>query len=145
MFSPEFWHWWMLAAVLLIVETLSPTFFTLWIAIAATITGFVLYMMPQIEWQYQVLLFAILSVVSIVAWRAYHIKKPVTSDQPLLNRRGEQYIGRIVTMDRPVIDGYGKVQIDDLIWKIKGEDCPAGTKVKIVGIDNIVLQTVIHH
>ena len=135
-----FWYWWMIAITLLIIEIFSPTFFALWVAISAGVTGLILYLVPGIEWQYQVLLFAILSVVSIVAWRTYYSKRPIKTDEPLLNRRGHQYIGRVITLDEPIVDGHGKVHIDDSTWKIEGEDCPAGTRVKIINIQNVVLQ-----
>lgn len=140
LFVPDFWHWWMLAVSLVIIEILAPTFFALWMAIAAFITGMVLYLVPSMQWEYQVFLFAILSVVSIVMWRHYYNTHPIATDEPLLNRRGEQYIGRVITLKEPIVDGQGKVQVDDSTWKIEGDDCPAGTKIKVVSVSNVVFQ-----
>ena len=139
-FVVDFWHWWMIAVVLVILEILAPTFFALWMAIAAFVTGFILYLVPEIQWEYQVFLFAVLSVVSIIGWRHYYSKNPIKTDEPLLNRRGEQYVGRTITLKEAIIDGMGKVQVDDSTWKIEGEDCPVGTKVKIVSVNNVVFQ-----
>jgi len=136
----DFWHWWILAVALVIIEILAPTFFALWMAIAAFFTGLALFLIPEMQWQYQVFLFAVLSVISIIAWRRYYSKNPIATDQPMLNRRGEQYIGRVITLKMPIEDGQGKVQVDDSTWKIEGEDCPVGTKVKIVNVDNVVFQ-----
>lgn len=145
LFVADFWHWWILAVVLVIIEILAPTFFALWIAIAAFLTGVALFLMPEMQWEYQVLIFAVLSVISIVVWRHYYKKNPIATDEPLLNRRGEQYIGRTITLKAPIIDGIGKVQVDDSTWKIEGEDCPVGTKVKIVSVNNVVFQVEIVH
>jgi len=139
-FVVDFWHWWMVAVVLVIIEILAPTFFALWMAIAAFITGVILYLAPEIQWEYQVFLFAVLSVVSIIGWRHYYSNNPIATDEPLLNRRGEQYVGRTITLKEPIIDGTGKVKVDDSTWKIEGEDCPVGTKVKIVSVNNVVFQ-----
>lgn len=136
----DFWHWWIIAVVLIIIEILAPTFFALWMAIAAFMTGVALFLMPEMQWEYQVFLFATLSVISIVVWRHYYIKNPIATDEPLLNRRGEQYIGRVITLKEPIIDGHGKVQVDDSTWKIEGKDCPAGTKIKVVSINNVLFQ-----
>ena len=136
----DFWHWWIIAVVLVIIEILAPTFFALWMAIAAFMTGVALFLMPEMQWEYQVFLFATLSVISIVVWRHYYIKNPIATDEPLLNRRGEQYIGRVITLKEPIIDGHGKVQVDDSTWKIEGKDCPAGTKIKVVSINNVLFQ-----
>jgi len=136
----DFWHWWIVAVALVIIEILAPSFFALWMAIAAFLTGAVLLIMPELAWEYQVMMFAVLSVVSIIVWVNYYKKNPIETDQPMLNRRGEQYIGRVITLKMPIEDGQGKVQIDDSTWKIEGEDCATGTKIKIVGVDNVVFQ-----
>ncbi|MCX4188203.1 NfeD family protein [Methylophaga sp. OBS4] len=134
----DFWHWWIFAVVLLIIEILAPSFFALWMAIAAFLTGLALLLAPQLSWEYQLLLFAVLSVLSIVLWRRYYLKNPVVTDQPALNRRGEQYVGRIITLQAPIVDGIGKIKLDDSTWKIQGPDCEAGTKVKITALNNVV-------
>lgn len=136
----DFWHWWIFAVALVIVEILAPTFFALWMAIAAFLTGLLLFLVPDLQWEYQVFVFAVMSVMSIVIWRRYYTMNPIETDQPMLNRRGEQYIGRVITLKVPIEDGQGKVQVDDSTWKVEGEDCPAGTKVKIVKVDNVVFQ-----
>ena len=140
LFITDFWQWWIIAVVLVIIEILAPTFFALWMAIAAFLTGVALYLMPEMLWEYQVFLFAILSVVSIIVWRYYYNKNPIATDEPLLNRRGEQYVGRIITLQEPIVDGQGKVKVDDSTWKIEGEDCAEGTKIKIVSVNNVVFQ-----
>ncbi len=141
----DFWHWWILAVALIIIEVLAPTFFALWLAIAASITGLVLYFMPELQWETQVFMFAILSVLSVITWRKYYSQHPIETDQPMLNRRGEQYIGRVITLQIPIVDGRGKIKVDDSTWKIEGDDCPEGTKVKIVSVDSVVFKVEIVH
>ena len=139
-FDITFWHWWIFAALLITFEVLLPTFYLLWTGIAAFIVGLIVWFVPSLFWEWQVVIFAVLSVLSIVVWRNYAKKNPAESDEPLLNRRGEQYIGRIVTLEEPIIDGTGKVKLDDSTWKIQGEDCRPGTKIKIIGVNNVVFQ-----
>ena len=62
------------------------------------------------------------------------------TDQPTLNRRGEQYIGRTFTLDEPIINGLGKIRVDDSTWKIEGEDCASGTRIKVVGAEGTLLR-----
>ena len=135
-----YWHWFILAALLIILEVFAPGAFMLWIGIAAGVVGTVLYFVPSMTWEYQLMLFSIASVGSIVAWRSYRSNNPITTDEPTLNRRGSQYIGRTFTLDEPIANGIGKIRVDDSTWKIEGTDCPAGSKVKVVGIDNTVLK-----
>ena len=134
----DFWYWWIFAVLLVIIEILAPSFFAMWMAIAAFMTGLALLMMPEMAWQIQLFVFALLSVFSIVLWRRYYLKNPILSDEPNLNRRGEQYIGRLVTLQTPIIDGIGKIRLDDSSWKVQGPDCPAGRKVRIVALNNVV-------
>jgi membrane protein implicated in regulation of membrane protease activity len=140
LFAPDFWHWWILAVVMIILEILAPTFFALWMGVAAFLTGVSVYFMPEMQWEYQVFIFALLSVASIIAWKIYYKNNPLGSDEPLLNRRGEQYVGRVITLQVPIVDGQGKVKVDDSTWKIEGENCPAGTKVKIVSLNNVIFK-----
>jgi membrane protein implicated in regulation of membrane protease activity len=135
-----YWHWFILAAILIILEVFAPGAFMLWIGIAAGVVGAVIYFVPSLTWEYQFILFSIASVGSVVAWRGWRQSHPVTSDEPTLNRRGAQYIGRVFTLDAPIINGIGKIRVDDSTWKIEGADCPAGTKIRVAGIENTVLK-----
>ncbi len=139
-FMMDFWHWWVLAFALIVIEMVLPSFFALWLSISAAFTGVILFLFPDLSWQNQVIIFSILSIVSILFWLFYYKKRPIETDEPLLNRRGQQYVGREVTLKEPIVDGFGKVQLDDSFWKIEGEDCAVGTKVKIVGVNNVVFK-----
>lgn len=136
----KFWHWWIAGAVLLIVEVTAPGAFFLWMGASAGITGLVLLVFPSMGWEYQFLIFALFSVVSIVAWRRYLNSRPIETDKPSLNRRGEQYVGRTLTLAEPIVNGTGKVRLSDTTWKIEGDDQPEGTKVTVTGIEGTVLK-----
>lgn len=138
--SATYWHWWVLGVILIVLEVFSPGAFFLWLGISAGVVGFMLFAAPDVSWEIQLLVFALFSVASIVAWRLYLVKNPTKSDQPRLNRRGEQYIDRIFTLSEPMVNGQGKIKVDDSIWKISGADCPAGARVKVVDVDGVVLK-----
>jgi membrane protein implicated in regulation of membrane protease activity len=133
-----FWHWWILAGVLLILELTAPVYFFLWLGIAAAATGLLLLVFPAIPLEYQLVLFAALSIVAVLVWRKYRESKPTVSDQPKLNRRGEQYEGRVFTLDKPIVNGVGKVTVDDSTWRVKGPDLPSGARVRVAGVDGVV-------
>jgi membrane protein implicated in regulation of membrane protease activity len=135
-----FWHWWILAGLLLILELTTPVYFFLWLGMAAGATGLLLLAFPSIPIEIQLVLFAVLSIVAIVVWRRYRESNPVVSDQPNLNRRGEQYSGRIFTLAQPIQNGVGKVTVDDSTWRVKGPDLPAGTRVRVDGVDGVVFE-----
>ncbi len=136
----EFWHWLVLGVVLATIEVFAPGAFFMWLGISAGIVGAIVWLIPEVSWEVQILVFSILSVASVVIARRYLKAHPLETDLPNLNRRGEQYVGRIFTLEEPVINSQGKIQVDDSTWKITCDDCDAGTKVVINGVDGVVLR-----
>ena len=43
------------------------------------------------------------------------------------------------TLEKPIIEGWGTVRIDDTVWRVAGPDAPAGSRVKIVQADGASL------
>lgn len=134
-----FWHWFVLGVVLITIEMFVPGAFFLGMGIAAIIVGGVLWVETSLGFETQVLCFAVLSLVSVLVLRHIFKTRPIKSDQPLLNRRGEQYVGRHFTLAEPIVNGRGKIRVDDSTWKIKGADCEAGSTVTVRGVDGVVL------
>ena len=62
------------------------------------------------------------------------------SDQPDLNRRAEQLIGRVLLLEEAIKGGRGKVRVGDTLWLAEGADLPAGTRVKVTGVRRDALQ-----
>ena len=136
----EFWHWLSLGAVLVAVEILAPGVYFLWLGIAALLVGGVSWLWPDLHWQNQVLLFALFCVADVALSRRWMRSRPDASDQPHLNRRGEQYVGRLLTIDQPIVDGVGRIHVEDTMWRATGPDLPAGARVRIVGVDGATLK-----
>lgn len=136
----DYWHWLIFGGVLLLVEVLLPSFFFLWMAVAAAVVALVMLLVPELDWQYQLMIFSVLSVVSIVLFRRYQRVSPEPTDQPALNRRGEQYIGRTFTLQEPIVNRNGVLRVDDTTWRVSGDDLPAGTRVTVTGADGVILQ-----
>jgi inner membrane protein len=128
------WNWFILAAVLLFLEVLTPGMFMLWLGLSAILVGLISSVVVW-PWQAQLISFAVFALASVPAWRhfASKVEKPV--DSPFLNRRAEALLGRSFTLDKPIADGVGTVRIDDTIWRVNGPDRPAGTRVTVVRTD----------
>ena len=140
--SIEFWHWWVLAALLMAIEVFAPTTVFLWTGISAIAVGLVVLVAEGIGWEFQVFLFGVLSVISVVAWRYYARLRPTVSEDPLLNRRAEQCVGRVATLAEPIVDGRGTIDVDGIAWtvEVEGADLAAGARVKVVSADSTVLK-----
>ncbi len=135
------WHWWIIAAALAIAEMLLPGMFLIWIGAAAAVAGFLVLALPDLAWEGQVLAFAGLAMVAaLIGRRVYAARGVAESDHPLLNRRAQQYVGQTFLLDGPIVGGSGRLRVGDGTWKVSGPDCPAGTRVAVVGADGTVLR-----
>jgi len=138
-----YWHWWVLAGVFFVLEISTMSFFFLWLGASALFVGIVVMIAPDLSWQVQCSLWAAMAVIDVFAWRIYKKRRPqvATTDEPNLNRRGQQYVGRTFTLEEPVENGFGKVKVDDSIWKVEcSQDLEAGQKIRVTAIDGTVLQ-----
>lgn len=135
-----YWHWFGLGMLLLIIEVLSGTGFLLWVGIAALFVGALLFLVPSLSIGIQLVIFALVSILSALLWWWYLQYRPIQSDVPRLNRRAEQYIGRIFTLQVPVVNGVGRIHVDDTMWLVRCEsDLPSGVNVHVTGTDGIYL------
>ncbi len=135
-----YWHWWILGVALIILEIFAPGAIFMWMGIAAGIVGFILMLFPDISWQVQFFIFSLLSVASIVVWYFYLKKNPTKTEQPTLNKRGHQYVGRTFTLEEAIVNNIGKIKVDDSTWKIEGENCEVGAQIKVTDVDGVVLK-----
>lgn len=136
----EYWHWLALALVLIIIEMIAPSAVFLWFGVAAGVVGLLLLIVPTLAWQAQLVLFSVLSIGSLLAWRSYAKKHPpADNNYPTLNKRGDDLIGRVFTLDEGIVNNYGKLRVDDTMWKIRGSDASAGARVKVTAVDGTVL------
>lgn len=140
------WNWMVLGIILLALEIVLPGVFLVWIGIASLIVGVISIFAWESgfwTWQTQVLLFLVLSVASAFAGRRLAGPRKDDSDQPLLNRRGDQLIGRTATLAEPIRNGRGRIQLGDTLWRVSGPDLPAGTRVRVTAVAETELGLVV--
>lgn len=132
------WHWWILGALLLLLELALPGVVFVWLALAAFATGLIVFVLP-LPVGVQLLLFAALSVVSVVLGRRSVARLPSGAGAEGLNERGERLVGRLVEVTDPIQDGRGKVRVGDSVWLAHGPDTPRGASVRVVGARGTLL------
>ena len=133
-----YWTWWIIGIFLVILEISAPGTFFLWMGISAGIVGVILYIVPELAWELQLTIFAVLSVVTVLISRKYLQKNE--ENQSTLSQRGKRYIGMTVVVEEPIENDIGKVRIEDTLWRAAGQDAPKGNKVRIIGIDGATFQ-----
>ena len=132
--------WAAVALLLFAAETLAPGAFMLWLGFAAVVVFLAVFLVPGIPVLAQVAAFIVLSFVSIQIYRKYFRGRQRQSDQPALNRRAAALVGRVVPLERAIVNGQGRVQIADAYWAVTGPDLPAGVPVKIVAAEGMSLK-----
>ena len=132
--------WAVVALVLIGAEVLAPGAFMLWLGFAAGATCLLVFAVPGVPVVMQMVAFALLSLLSVAAYRKYARRPARDSDQPSLNRRAEQLVGRVVPLVAPIVDGRGRVQIADAFWDVEGPDLPVGERVRVVGVRGMTLE-----
>ena len=132
------WTWWVVAGVFLVLELVVPGVYFLWLAVAAFAVALSTLVVDW-SWQWQLVSFAALSMISIIMARILVANRPIESDRPILNRRGEALVGREYVLDEAIVNGRGRVKVADSMWRVAGEDCPAGTKIRVTGVEDGVL------
>ena len=129
------WNWPIFGFILMALEVAAPGIFLFWLGLAALLVGLVSFAIHP-SWQTQLLMFAVFAAAAVPIWRRLaRSDTSVSASNPFLNKRADALVGRVFTLEKPIIDGWGTVRIGDTIWRVAGPDAPAGSRVKIVQAD----------
>lgn len=136
-----FWYWWILAVVLITLEAVVPGVSLLWFGLSAAIVGLIAMLAPDLGWQIEGLVFAVLALVMVIATR--RLAKRSSGDSSVtrsLNNRAENLVGQRLRLEGPITNGRGRATVGDGQWMVVGPDLPAGSTVRVTGIDGTFLK-----
>jgi membrane protein implicated in regulation of membrane protease activity len=131
--------WAAIALLLFAAAAMAPGAFMLWLGFAAAVVLAIVLLFSGIPLLAQAAIFIVLSFVSIQVYRRWFRNREKPSDQPALNRRTAALVGRVVPLERGIVDGRGRVQIADAFWEVAGPELPAGAPVRVTGADGMTL------
>ena len=115
--------WLSLGGLLLAAEMLGGSGYLLWSGVAGVVTGALTWLLP-LSWE----------------WLRKRVKTQRPADAQL-NQRGQQLVGRRLTLDAPLVNGRGHVRVGDSSWPvIADEDFAAGSKVEVIAVEGITLR-----
>jgi len=135
------WTWFVIALVLLGLEMTAPGVVFLWMAIASAIVGAVVFVLPDLGWEYQFIIFSVLSIITVLLGRNFLKRNPIVTEDNTLNQRGQQYVGQVYSLIRQMENGRSKVRIGDSNWSVEGDfEAGEGDKVKVISVDVTVLK-----
>jgi hypothetical protein len=133
------WNWLVFGILLMALELAAPGVFLFWLGLAAFLVGLLSFAVHP-SWQAQILMFAVFAAAAVPLWRRVaRSNHSASRSNPFLNKRADALVGRVFTLEKPIIDGCGTVRIDDTVWRVAGPDTPAGNRVKIVQADGASL------
>lgn len=135
------WHWLSVGIVLFILEVFGASGFLIGLALASLALAGLTAIGLVTSWQYQLLWFALLGVVfTILYWRMFRTFNRDT-DEPLLNDRAAQLIGRKFLLEQDLENGQGRVRLGDTLWKAEAESSlSAGTSVEVYGSEGMTIK-----
>jgi len=129
------WNWLIFGFILMALELAAPGVFLFWLGLAALLVGLVSFALHP-SWQTQLLMFAVFAACAVPVWRRLALGARTTDDaNAFLNRRAEALVGRVFTLEKPIVDGTGTVRVGDTVWRVAGPDTPAGSRVRVVHVD----------
>ncbi len=123
------WQWMSLGIAFLAFELMFPGIFMLWFGISGLLTATLVYLLcfagiPAIA------LFLIFGVAVSMLGYKYQNKDA----KFLVNNVKNLMIGKIITLQNPLMNGQVRAKIGDGHWTLIGPDLPAGSKVKVVEV-----------
>ena len=134
-----FWQWLALGMVLMVLEIFAPAMVLMWFGFGAMLTGLIVWLLPSLSIAVQISLFACISLLSVWLWRQSRFREEnVHSDQPQLNHRLHSHIGKTYVLTEAIVHGRGAIRVGDTAWRVRGVDLPAGTNVRITGLDGVI-------
>ncbi|MCK5335229.1 MAG: NfeD family protein [Gammaproteobacteria bacterium] len=135
------WHWASLGIILLIMEILGTAGFLIGSAIAAFLMAAIISIAPDIDWKWQLAIFSSTAIVFSIIYLKRFANFNEDSDQPHLNKRAAQHIGKRYTLNEAIVNGQGRIQVGDTFWKITcDEDLEMATQIEVTGVDGMTLK-----
>src|SRR5437016_14253441 len=102
------WNWLIFGFILMALELMAPGVFLFWLGLAALLVGLLSFAINP-SWQTQLLMFAVFAAAAVPAWRYFAKSAPSRRvSNPFLNKRTEALIGRVFTLEKPIVGGTGK-------------------------------------
>lgn len=137
------WSWFILGLILLVGEVVLPGIFLFWFGLAALTVGS-LTLLPFTEvawwpWQVQLAVFGALSLVLVLVGSKLFPSNRKDDRASKINAPLSRLEGREAVLVDAIENGMGRIKLGDTVWRVKGTDAAAGTRIRVVGTDDNTL------
>ena len=138
--SIEFWHWWILACLMLVLEMVLPGIIFLWLSVAAAAVGFVVLLVPDISVELQLIAFGVFSVLSFVTGRRFFRPGISGANEQDVSSASSSLVGKTTVLTEKTTNGRVRQSVYGSSWVLKSEeDLAKGQKVRVCGIEGSML------
>ncbi|MDC9594619.1 NfeD family protein [Xenorhabdus sp. IM139775] len=135
------WFWLCFGGLLLIAELLGTGGYLLWTGTAAVVVALIAWVFPHMGWELQGILFAVLTLLSVMAWRHWLRHRPRQASDKTLNQKNHQLVGLRTRLIAGTENGFGRVKLADGSWRVHCDrELPANTEVEVIAVDGITLK-----
>lgn len=138
---------WMWMGLTLLAVTFAATLrslFLLWISIGAAVLSTLSWADPSIPPLHQLLLFGAVTLTGVVISQFFVKPKSETEpdtdepeEQPIKAASAARLINRTLTLSQPIVAGFGEMEIDGVVWRLRGEDAQPGEQVRVLNVDGL--------
>jgi membrane protein implicated in regulation of membrane protease activity len=79
------------------------------------------------------------TVFGIYFWLQYRSRQRELARPTAEHRFGLRHIGDATTLQSPIRNGVGSVQLGNREWRVRGPNLPVGARVRVTGVDGAIL------
>ena len=142
----EEWQWMALALTAITFAFTMRSLFLTWVSLAATVVGSIVWDDPTVPVLQQLAIFSAITLAGVAVSQFFIKRQPAsTEDEELVAKAADasKIINRTVTLTEPIVDGVGRIEIDGVLWRLRGDDAEAGEQIRILGVDGLQLDVLI--
>jgi len=142
-FQLEQWHWWVLSLCFVVTMAMFRGAIHIWLTVATAVIGVLLWLDPQMPMKIQFLLLGAIVIIGMFISSYFPGKQKIQTEPQTDNPefsdllKDENMVGRVFTLEEPIINGLGTLSYNNQQWRLRGVDAVAGTKIRILSIDGI--------
>lgn len=136
-----FQYWLVSGLVMCALEIVVPGFVIIFFGAGAILTALATLVFPGLGVSAQTLLFIVLSLASLAAFRRQAVGRGARKDADAAIDYDDDFTGREVVVVEPIAPGApGKVELNGVLWNASSEASFApGTRVRVVSRDGLTL------
>ena len=137
------WQWMAVALIAITFAGTMRSITMLWLSLASTAIGAIVWADPTIPNLYQLLIFGAIALGGIALSQIFikpkdESEKAQEEQEPVIKAPNPRpLIHRSFTLSEPIIDGFGEIEVDGVVWRVRGEDSAAGERIYVMGVDGL--------